>query len=181
LIEKKIIKWANGEMPVTTTNQNMKPAYNPTDPPSIKQFIYTYAPPAENDTAGYINMVLNGIKSVAPNATQDTLVIDIIKNTKLNTPQSDTKTFKLSEDNITISPNPVSVSEQVTVTIQSDFLPYNTVRLAVATTAGKISDTHAWNNVTRGILKFDAPEAAGLYFISIIADSDKVATKLQVQ
>jgi len=88
---------------------------------------------------------------------------------------------QLTANDITVSPNPVNSNMQVTITIQSEFLPYDNIQLAIMSSTGKVIDTHAWNNVTRGILKFNAPDTAGLYFITIIADSDKVATKLQVQ
>lgn len=78
LIEKKIIKWANGNMPATSANQTMKPKYISGSKPTIKQFITTYAPPSENDTDGYIAKVVKGVKSVKPNTTANTLVYDII-------------------------------------------------------------------------------------------------------
>jgi hypothetical protein len=78
LIQKKIIKWANGNMPATSANQTMKPKYATGSKPTIKQFITTYAPPTENNTAGYIAKVVNGVKSIKPNTTANTLVASII-------------------------------------------------------------------------------------------------------
>jgi hypothetical protein len=76
LIQKKIIRWANGNMPVTATNKSF---YKSGTKPTIKQFITTYAPPSENNTVGYIKQVVSGVKSINPNATEKTLVADIIK------------------------------------------------------------------------------------------------------
>lgn len=78
LIQKKIIKWANGNMPATSANQTLKPKYVTGTKPTIKQFITTYAPPTENDTSGYIAKVVNGVKSIKPNTTANTLVASII-------------------------------------------------------------------------------------------------------
>ena len=163
LIEKKIIKWANGGMPATSTNQNMQPKYNSGDKPTIKQFIYTYAPPSENDTAGYINMVLRGIKSVAPMATQDSRVIDIIKNKKL-TPASATK---LQDSDFTISPNPVSPDTELTIKVNADKLPISILNITIYRSTGKEIATHAWNNIRKGILQFQSPKTTGVYIIKI--------------
>jgi len=171
LIEKKIIKWANGGMPATSANQNMQPKYNPGDKPTIKQFFYTYAPPNENDTTGYINMVLRSIKSVAPTATQDSRVIDIIKNKKL-TPAS---TSKLQASDFTLYPNPVSPNTQLTIKVNPDKLPidelnitiYNSAGKKITNSMGKDESTHAWNNIKKGILLFQSPEDTGVYLINI--------------
>lgn len=87
---------------------------------------------------------------------------------------------KLTRADVNISPNPVAATEQITITIPSEFLPYQTIKLAVANSVGSIIDTHAWNDVMRGILKFNAPTTPGRYYISIITDTDKVATQLIV-
>jgi hypothetical protein len=175
LIELKIMRWAAGNMPVTDTNLAMNPPYNPGEEPTIEQFIYTYAPPSENDTVGYINLVLNGLKSNFPDITKNTKVIDVIKNKKSSSLK------KLSTDNITISPNPVSSGQQVTITVAPEFLPYKNIKLYIANSLNKIVDTHEWNSVTRGVLKFNAPAETGLYYLVIVADSDKTSGKLQVQ
>jgi len=163
LIEKKIIKWAEGGMPATDTNQNMQPKYNSGDKPTIKQFIYTYAPPSENDTAGYINMVLRGIKSVAPTATQDSRVIDIIKNKKL-TPAS---TSKLQASDFTIYPNPVSPDTELTIKVNADKLPIGVLNITIHNSTGKEIATHAWNDISKGILQFQSPKTTGVYLIKI--------------
>jgi len=78
LIQKKILRWANGSMPATSANQTLKPKYVTGDKPTIKQFITTYAPPSENNTSGYIAKVVAGVKSIKPNTTANTLVASII-------------------------------------------------------------------------------------------------------
>jgi hypothetical protein len=79
LIKFKIEKWANGGMPVTSTNQNMNPKYTKGIKPTIKQFITTYAPPSDsNNTSRYIADVVSAAKSKKSNVTADTLVSDLL-------------------------------------------------------------------------------------------------------
>lgn len=80
LVEKKIKKWANGKMPITTGNQKMivdnkgGEKYIKGQKPTVAQFFYTYAPPSENDTELYINSFLKKIGV----SDRNTLLIDII-------------------------------------------------------------------------------------------------------
>lgn len=84
LIEKKIIKWAKGDMPITEGNQTLIVSskggkrYIKGMKPTIAQFFYTYAPPNENDTEGYIKGFISSIKKIKTNATRDTLVADLL-------------------------------------------------------------------------------------------------------
>jgi hypothetical protein len=176
LIEKKIIKWANGGMPATSTNQNMQPKYNTGDNPTIKQFIYTYAPPNENDTTGYINMVLQGIKSVAPTATQDTRVIDIIKNKKL-TPEP---ASNLQTSDFTIYPNPVATDTELTIKVNPDKLPIAVLNITIYSISGRKITSHTWNNISKGILQFQSPDITGVYLIKI-TQAPGVTLKFTVQ
>ena len=78
LIVMKIKKWAAGGMPSTSTNLNMKPKYVKGEKPTIKQFMYTYAPPSENNTENYIKTVIDGVKSTYPKVSSSTKVYDIL-------------------------------------------------------------------------------------------------------
>jgi len=84
LIEKKIIKWANGGMPPTAGNQTLIVSskggkkYVKGAKPTIAQFFYTYAPPNENDTEGYIKGFIAAAKKIKADVTRDTLVADLL-------------------------------------------------------------------------------------------------------
>jgi hypothetical protein len=73
LIEEKIVKWSNGSMP----DYGSAPGYNPGQVPTLKQFMYTYAPPTENDTTKYINDILKSLGNVE--FTPDTAMSKILK------------------------------------------------------------------------------------------------------
>lgn len=75
LVEKKIKKWGRGDMPVTAGNQNLIPAkqkYKAGTPPTVEQFMYTYAPPNENNTEGYIGSVVSSLQKNYPKVTRFT-------------------------------------------------------------------------------------------------------------
>jgi hypothetical protein len=84
LIDKKIIKWANGGMPTTSGNQTLIVSskggkkYIKGEKPTVAQFFYTYAPPNENDTEGYIRGFITAAKKLKADATRDTLVADLL-------------------------------------------------------------------------------------------------------
>jgi hypothetical protein len=73
LIEEKIVKWSNGSMP----DYGSAPGYNAGQVPTLKQFMYTYAPPNENDTTKYINDILSSIGNIE--FTPDTSMSKILK------------------------------------------------------------------------------------------------------
>lgn len=73
LIEEKIKKWSKGQMP----NYGSAPGYQTGKVPTLKQFMYTYAPPKENDTTKYINDILKSLGNVQ--FTPDTSMAKIIK------------------------------------------------------------------------------------------------------
>jgi hypothetical protein len=83
-LTEKIKSWANGGMLVTRGNQSLlaesgKGAkYIEGKKPTLTQFVYTYAPPNENNTEKYITDVLNDILKIKSNITRNTLVSDII-------------------------------------------------------------------------------------------------------
>jgi muramidase (phage lysozyme) len=79
LVEHKIKRWANGNMPVTAGNQQQLPGgWKKGTPPTIKQFFYTYAPPSENNTKNYISGVVGALNAKGKNVNENTLVKDII-------------------------------------------------------------------------------------------------------
>lgn len=78
LIDMKIKKWAAGFMPSTSTNLNMTPKYVSGTKPTIKQFMYTYAPPSENNTDQYINTIIAGVKTTYSKVSSSTKVYDIL-------------------------------------------------------------------------------------------------------
>ena len=82
LVEGKIKKWASGKMPVTSGNQKLivpiSDKWVKGTPPTLAQFMYTYAPPNENDTEGYLKNVVSGIKKVHSNVTRSTKVKEYI-------------------------------------------------------------------------------------------------------
>jgi hypothetical protein len=85
LVETKIKRWANGNMPVTEGNQKIieqykgGKKYTVKTPPTIAQFFYTYAPPTDgNNTEQYINGVIADLSKVKPGINRNTLVKDIL-------------------------------------------------------------------------------------------------------
>lgn len=80
LVEDKIKRWGNGNMPVTAGNTTLieqkkgGPQYKKGVAPTIAQFVYTYAPPNENNTELYISNLLTDLKKVKPDTTRTTLV-----------------------------------------------------------------------------------------------------------
>lgn len=73
LIEEKIHKWSKGQMP----DYGSAPGYEAGEVPTLKQFMYTYAPPNENDTTKYINDILKSLGN--KEFTPDTSMAKIIK------------------------------------------------------------------------------------------------------
>jgi polyphosphate kinase 2 len=73
LIEQKIIKWSKGEMP----DYGQAPNYDKGQTPTLKQFMYTYAPPTENDTTKYIKFILTSLNN--PKFNENTLMKDILR------------------------------------------------------------------------------------------------------
>lgn len=74
LVEGKIKKWSKGNMPITAGNQTLLPKakkWKKGDPPTIEQFMYTYAPPNENNTEGYIGSVVASLQKSYPKVTRD--------------------------------------------------------------------------------------------------------------
>jgi len=80
LVEDKIKRWGNGNMPVTPGNTTLieqkkgGPKYKSGTLPTIAQFVYTYAPPNENNTELYISNLLADLKKIKPDTNRTTLV-----------------------------------------------------------------------------------------------------------
>jgi len=79
LIELKLKRWAKGKMPVTSGNtiqieaNNAGTKYVAGKPPTIAQFVYTYAPPSDgNNTERYLNGLLADISTIKPDTTRTT-------------------------------------------------------------------------------------------------------------
>jgi hypothetical protein len=64
---------------------------------------------------------------------------------------------------------PVTVprGSEITITINKNKLPLRKIELQIKSTTGKVIEKpmHTWNNIEKGILKFDAPKYPGLYTI----------------
>jgi len=82
LVEGKITRWANGNMPPTATNANLSsygvPNWKKPQKPSISQFFYTYAPPNENNTEGYISSVVGSLKQIFSNIDRNSIIKDYL-------------------------------------------------------------------------------------------------------
>ncbi len=75
----KIKRWAKGGMPPTSSN--IKLGWKENNPPTLKEYLYTYAPPHENNSNLYLNGLIEEIKLKLKDNTinANTLVIDLIK------------------------------------------------------------------------------------------------------
>jgi hypothetical protein len=78
LIETKIRAWARGNMPVTVGNTTLIKKNNGGSPykagnsPTVAQFVYTYAPPNENNTEKYIKDLLKDLIKYNSDTTRNT-------------------------------------------------------------------------------------------------------------
>ena len=85
LVESKIKKWANGNMPITAGNQSIIVNYRGGDKyqkgtnPTIAQFFFTYAPPTDgNNTEKYIADVIRDLSKIKAGINRNTLVKSIL-------------------------------------------------------------------------------------------------------
>ena len=84
LIESKIKRWGLGNMPITEGNQNLivnkkgGKKWIKNTPPTLAQFVYTFAPPNENNTEKYIQDLILSLSKIQPKITRDTLVKNIL-------------------------------------------------------------------------------------------------------
>jgi len=85
LIEYKIKKWAKGNMPITAGNtklieqKNGGLKYKKGTSPTLAQFVYTYAPPNENDTERYIRDLLKDLSKFKSDTTRNTQLNNFFK------------------------------------------------------------------------------------------------------
>jgi len=79
--------------------------------------------------------------------------------------KSDTKS---TAKKYTAFPNPAVVGDMITVTVNKDILPLDSIDLNVVNTAGRVLDKHHWDNVQQGILKFTAPDEVGIYILQMV-------------
>jgi hypothetical protein len=82
LVETKIKRWANGDMPPTSTNGSFPtyglPAWRKPQKPSIAQFVYTFAPPNENNSEGYVLSVVDSLKQTFPSINKNSIIKDFL-------------------------------------------------------------------------------------------------------
>ena len=85
LVETKIKRWADGRMPVTAGNQSLLSQagyrqWQRSTPPTFREFFYTYAPPNENNTEGYVLSVVKNLRSKYPNESivPDSTILPLI-------------------------------------------------------------------------------------------------------
>lgn len=76
-------------------------------------------------------------------------------------------TDPLIASDFTLSPNPTQSGSVITITINKNKLPLRSIELQIKSTTGTTIEKskHNWNNIEKGILKFDAPTNPGLYMI----------------
>ena len=78
-------------------------------------------------------------------------------------------------------PNPIGTNEEVTIRINQDKLPIKSLDIEILSVTGKSYSTHQWDDIQRGILKFDAPEDPGVYIIKLSTSLNKFGLKLLVR
>lgn len=80
------------------------------------------------------------------------------------------------------SPNPVAPGNSLTVTVDQSILPLTTVDLAMYSSTGTVvpNSKHHWDNVSKGVLKFTAPEETGIFFIKINTGSSKTSGDVKI-
>ena len=81
-------------------------------------------------------------------------------------------TDKLQASDFTIYPNPVSRDTELTIKVNTDKLPIAVLNITVLNSAGTKITTHAWNNISKGILQFQSPKNTGVYLVKITQAPD---------
>jgi hypothetical protein len=69
--------------------------------------------------------------------------------------------------NYTTYPNPASPNESVSITVNKSILPLAAIDLKIIKTTGAQVDSHHWDNVQQGVLKFNAPSEPGVYMLQL--------------
>ena len=68
-------------MPGTAGNSTLigsKDAWKKGTKPTLKQFMYTYAPPNENNTEGYISSIVSSLRKTYPKFSASSIVFDFL-------------------------------------------------------------------------------------------------------
>lgn len=71
----------------------------------------------------------------------------------------------LSNNDFKLYPNPSSINQEITIQVAKDKLPISMITMKLYASTGKLVDSHNWNNVSQGILQFNAPTTSGIYLI----------------
>jgi hypothetical protein len=69
--------------------------------------------------------------------------------------------------NYTTYPNPATPNASVSITVNKSILPLAAIDLKIIKTTGAQVDSHHWDNVQQGILKFNAPSEPGVYMLQL--------------
>jgi hypothetical protein len=69
--------------------------------------------------------------------------------------------------NYTTYPNPATPNASVTITVNKSILPLAAIDLKIIKTTGAQVDSHHWDNVQQGVLKFNAPSEPGVYMLQL--------------
>ena len=88
---------------------------------------------------------------------------------------------KITSSDCTIFPNPIGPNDEVTIRINQDKLPIESLDIEIFSGTGKSYSTHHWDDIQRGILKFTAPEESGVYIIQLSNNSNKFVLRLLVR
>ena len=122
-------------------------------------------------------------QSGPPNPNRFIIANEILK---YLSPSSTSNTTTASAETITNSdctmfPNPIGTNEEVTIRINQDKLPIKSLDIEILSVTGTSYGTHQWDDIQRGILKFDAPEDPGVYIIKLSTSLNKFGLKLLVR
>ena len=132
----------------------------------------------ETSTANLMDNVFNPVPGSKQQRIKNALKIhEFINGTQTST-SSTTDTKKLSVTDFTMYPNPADPNAPVSITIDKDKLPIQSIDLDILSVAGKSYGKHHWDDIQQGILKFNAPPDRGVYVIRL---SNDVVLKLIVQ
>ena len=132
----------------------------------------------ETSTANLMDNVFNPVPGSKQQRIDNALKIhEFINGTQTST-SSTTDTKKLSVTDFTMYPNPADPNAPVSITIDKDKLPIQSIDLDILSAGGRSYGKHHWDDIQQGILKFNAPPDTGSYIIRL---SNGVVLKLMVQ
>lgn len=84
-LRDKIIRWAKGNMPTTAGNQSLiardfgeEFKWKRGTPPTVLQFMYTYAPPNENSSINYVDYILQQFGLEANDTNRNQPMINVL-------------------------------------------------------------------------------------------------------